>query len=61
MPMKVLSMTAIFGMTILAGPATALAQSGPAFECSKAEHEIEQLICKDNELAVKDRKVAEVL
>ncbi len=38
----------------------ALAQSGPAFDCAKAEHEIEKLICENAELAAKDRKMADV-
>lgn len=47
-------------LAVLSLSAPALAQSGPAFDCSKAEHEIEDLICKDEELAAKDRKMAEV-
>ncbi len=43
----------------LVSPAAA-AQSGPSFDCSKAEHEIEELICKDDGLAAKDRKLADV-
>jgi uncharacterized protein len=46
------------GLAMLAPVASA--RSGPSFDCSKAEHEIEELICKDNELAAKDRKLAEV-
>ena len=56
--MKASFTTALLSMTLLASPA--LAQSGPAFDCSKAEHEIETLICQDEELAAKDRKLAEV-
>lgn len=44
--------------TFLVTPA--LAQSGPTFDCSKTSHEIEELICKDEELSSKDRKLAEV-
>lgn len=56
--MKAYYVTALLGVTLLASPA--FAQSGPAFDCSKAEHEIETLICQDEELAAKDRKLAEV-
>ena len=38
----------------------ALAAEGPAFDCSKASHEIEVLICQDDELAARDRKLADV-
>ncbi len=40
-------------------PAVALAQ-GPAFDCGKAEGEVEQLICSDASLAGLDRKLDEV-
>jgi uncharacterized protein len=60
MPMKAHAMTAILGLVLLSGSAPAVAQSGPAFDCSKAEHVIEQLICKDEQLAAKDRKIADV-
>ena len=56
--MKAIYIPALLGLTFFATPA--LAQSGPAFDCSKAEHEIEDLICQDDELAAKDRKLAEV-
>ncbi len=35
----------------------ALAQ-GPSFDCSKAAGEVEQLICKDEQLSILDRKLA---
>jgi uncharacterized protein len=53
-------MIATLGLALLSRVAPALAQTGPAFDCSKAEHEIEQLICQDEELAAKDRRLAEV-
>lgn len=56
--MKAVYIPAVLGLALLAGPA--LGQSGPAFDCSKAEHEIETLICQDEDLAAKDRKLAEV-
>jgi uncharacterized protein len=56
--MRASFVTTLLGLTLLSAPA--LAQSGPAFDCSKAEHEIEDLICQDEELAAKDRKLAEV-
>jgi len=36
------------------------ATASPAFDCSKAEHEIEQLICSDDELGNLDRELAGV-
>ena len=56
--MKMTCIPALVGLALLASPA--LAQSGPAFDCSKAEHEIETLICQDGELAARDRELAEV-
>ena len=58
--MKMPAMIAMLGAALVAGPVSTLAQTGPAFDCSKAEHEIEDLICKDAELSAKDRKLAEV-
>jgi uncharacterized protein len=58
--MKAFAMAAIMGLALLAGSVSALAQSGPAFDCAKAEHEIEELICQDEELAAKDRSLAKV-
>lgn len=40
-------------------PAAALAQ-GPAFDCTKAQGEVEELICSDASLAALDQKLAEV-
>ena len=31
----------------------------PSFDCSKASHEVEELICKDPQLAALDRSLAE--
>lgn len=56
--MKTLYIHSLMGLALLASPA--LAQSGPAFDCSKAEHEVENIICQDDELSAKDRKLAEV-
>lgn len=47
MPLIVAGLTA-------AGP---LAAQGPAFDCAKASHEIEKLICNDEKLAALDRKM----
>jgi hypothetical protein len=47
--MKARFMFVAAGLAVLA-PAAA-AQPGPSFDCSKAEHEIEELICKDDGLA----------
>ncbi|MEE4239157.1 MAG: MliC family protein [Anderseniella sp.] len=57
--MRILQLLAA-GLAVSCLAAPALAQSGPAFDCSKTEHEIEDLICQDEELAGKDRKLAEV-
>jgi uncharacterized protein len=47
-------------MTGAAGcPAAALAQ-GPAFDCARAQGEVEKLICSDPALATLDRKLDEV-
>ncbi len=51
---------AILCFALLTGPAMAVASSGPAFDCSKAEHEIELMICEDAQLAAMDRKIADV-
>ena len=49
---------AILAASCLAAP---LAQaSHPSFDCSKATHEVEQLICKDADLADLDRSLAEL-
>ena len=39
---------------------TAARAKGPAFDCSKAQGEVEQLICKDEGLSALDRKLDEV-
>ena len=45
----------------LAAPERSRAQAkGPAFDCGKAQGEVEQLICKDEGLAALDRKLDEV-
>ena len=55
---KSLLIALVGGLALLASPA--LAQSGPSFDCAKAGHEIEELICQDEELATKDRTLTEV-
>ena len=64
--MHTLLFKAIFSSTILltlgfwACVSTALAE-GPSFDCGKVEAgSIEEMICKDDELAALDRKLAEV-
>jgi uncharacterized protein len=59
-PMKAAAVTGMAGLTLLLSEFSALAQPAPTFDCGKAEHEIEILICQDEELAAKDRKLAEV-
>ena len=52
--------TPMFALLLpLAFPAVALAAS-PAFDCSKAAHEIEELICQDEELSALDRQMGRV-
>lgn len=41
-------------------PACGLAAEGPAFDCRKAEGEVQQLICKSPDLAALDHKLDEV-
>jgi uncharacterized protein len=60
MPMKAAAITGMAGLALLFSARSALAQSSPTFNCGKAEHEIEILICQDQELVAKDRKLAEV-
>ena len=49
---------AIVGTGVLLNAPTHAAQ--PSFDCHKATHEAEQLICKDAELAALDRSLAEL-
>lgn len=58
--MKIPIIVAIAGIALSIGSTFGSAQTGPAFDCAKAKHEIEQLICQDEELAAKDRRLAEV-
>jgi uncharacterized protein len=39
---------------------TSVYAAKPSFDCGKAEHEVEQLICKDAELAELDHSLAEL-
>jgi uncharacterized protein len=48
----------ILGAFCLAAPLAQAAQ--PSFDCSKASHEAEELICKDSDLAALDRSLAEL-
>lgn len=45
------------GLALAAGPVSA-AEHGPSFDCAKAEHEAEVLICGDAQLAALDREIA---
>lgn len=58
--MKISVVTLLAVLALVPGIAPTAASAGPAFDCSKAEHDIEQLICQDEELGTKDRKMAEV-
>ncbi|MFO1429137.1 MAG: hypothetical protein U1F76_03200 [Candidatus Competibacteraceae bacterium] len=51
-------MSAVVGAgALLSVPAHA---AQPSFNCSKASHEVEQLICKDAELAALDRSLMQL-
>lgn len=50
---------AIFG-DAQAAPSTHRGAAHPSFDCAKASHEVEKLICKDAELAQLDRSLAEL-
>ncbi len=45
------------GLCLVAANAWA---ASPSFDCSKASHDVEKLICKDGELAGLDRSLAEL-
>jgi uncharacterized protein len=51
--------SAVLALVVASGPARAQAK-GPAFDCSKAQGEVEQLVCRDEGLAALDRKLDEV-
>lgn len=58
--MQGISATFLAGIACAAAfPAAALAQ-GPTFDCTKAQGEVEELICSDASLAALDQKLAEV-
>jgi uncharacterized protein len=55
------SVSTVAVLAVLAWRPDAAAQAkGPTFDCSKAQGEVEQLICKDEGLAALDRKLDEV-
>ncbi len=47
--------TILTSMLLVPCSVTALAAASPAYDCKKAEHEIEHLICQNHELAALDR------
>lgn len=51
---------ALVASVLVAGFAASARAEGPAFDCAKAEHEIELLVCKDPALAAQDRELAAV-
>ncbi|MEE4380205.1 MAG: lysozyme inhibitor LprI family protein [Candidatus Competibacteraceae bacterium] len=58
-----LSMKLVLTLALLFISVTAAAPlhaSKPSFDCSKAEHEAEELICKDDELAALDRNLTDL-
>lgn len=58
MKLSILAATAAIAQVFCT--ASSIAQSGPAFDCARAEHETEKLICQDKALSAKDRKLADV-
>jgi uncharacterized protein len=54
--LRIVSMLAI-GM-ILAVPAVPAAAGNPSFDCDRAHHPVERLICEDEELSALDLEVA---
>lgn len=53
--------TTIVLLSFAASPAWADAgQKGPTFDCAKASGQVETLICKDEELAALDRRMAQI-
>ena len=54
MPKTLPALTALLALGLLAGAAHA---ATPSFDCAKATHEVEQLICKDGELAELDHSL----
>ena len=54
----------LLAVAALAAPAAAAAQPAkpatPSFDCAKAAGQVEQLVCKDADLAALDRKLADV-
>jgi len=55
--MKYMTLLVISGCCLFSLTANA---AEPSFDCAKADHDIEQLICQDNELAALDRSLAEL-
>lgn len=55
------ALSAVGLIALASAPGGARAQAkGPAFDCSKAQGEVQQLVCKDEGLAALDRKLDEV-
>lgn len=52
------SVLALLGACCLVAPMAQAAH--PSFDCSKATHEVEEIICKDADLAALDRSLAEL-
>ena len=58
LPAQVVGGTMVVGVVTLAGAAQA---AGPSFDCGKVEAgSVEELVCRDADLAAADRKLAEV-
>jgi len=55
--MRTIVLAVVGACALLSVPAHA---AQPSFDCSKASHEAEQLICKDAELAALDRSLADL-
>ena len=53
---KVLILSSLMALLIV----SPLYAANPSFDCTKADHDVEELICKDDELAALDRQMADV-
>jgi uncharacterized protein len=55
--MRTPALTLLAGLAVLAPTAQA---ANPSFDCAKASHEAEELICKDAELASLDHRLSDL-
>lgn len=50
----------VIAAVIVLLPYLAAAQSGPSFDCTKASHAVERVVCKDVDLAKADRELSQL-